>query len=79
MMTRDQTAIAVPLLNSYAHQYLGLSMDAVIVSGGQNADGWWLIVVADGKKPELVPDFDAAKALIDAVRPASLQGDKDNA
>ena len=73
MMTRGQTAIAVPLLNSYAHQYLGLSMDDVIVSGGQNADGWWLIVVADGKKPELVPDFDAAKALIDAVRPASVQ------
>ncbi len=65
-MTHDQAVIAVPLLNSYAHQYLGLTVNDVLVSGGRR-DGEWLLMVATDTGVEEAPDFDAAKAVIDTM------------
>ena len=65
-MNDDQAMIAVPLLNSYAHQYLGLSVDAVGVAGGRR-DGTWLLMVATKDGVAEAADFDEAKALIDAL------------
>jgi hypothetical protein len=67
-MTRDQAAIAVPILNSYAHQYLGMSPDRILVAAGNGPNGWVLIVATDGDvKP--AADLDAAKSMIDALQP----------
>ena len=66
-MTHDQAVIAVPLLNSYAHQYLGLSVDNVMIAGGRR-EGVWLLMVATDTGVEEAPDFDAAKAMIDSLR-----------
>lgn len=66
-MTREQAEIAVPILNSYAHQYLGLSRSEVLVAAGHGPAGWRLIV-ATGGAVQGVADLDAAKTIIDGVR-----------
>ena len=65
-MTHDQALIAVPLLNSYAHQYLGLSVDDVMIAGGRR-EGKWLLMVATDMGVAEATDFDAAKAMIDSL------------
>ena len=65
-MTHDQAIIAVPLLNSYAHQYLGLDQDDVMVAGGRREGDWLLMVATDSGVAEAT-DFDAAKAVIDTL------------
>lgn len=65
-MTRDQAAIAVLILNSYAHQYLGLPLDRVMVSGGKK-DGAWVLLVATEAGMQIAADLDAAKLMIDEV------------
>ena len=69
-MTHDQAVIAVPLLNSYAHQYLGLGIGDVMVAGGRR-NGDWLLMVATDTGVQEAGDFDAAKAMIDGLQPAS--------
>ena len=64
-MTEEQTIIAGPLLNSYAHQYLGLPPSKVIVAGAHGHDGWVLIVARIGHDTAFAKDFDEAKAMID--------------
>lgn len=65
-MTRAQLGIAVPLLNSYAHQYLGIHHGAIAIAGGIKGDECTLIVSADGwGEARPAEDFDAAKAMID--------------
>ena len=64
-MTREQCAVAVPILNSYAHQYLGLDRRRLLVAGGGKGGKWWLIVALPAG-PEKAADLDAAKAMIDA-------------
>lgn len=66
MMTEDQAKIAVPLANSYAHQYLGLSPGDVLISGGRKG-GSWMLLVATAAGVEVAEDFDAAKRIIDEV------------
>ena len=63
-MTKEQAAIAVPILNSYAHQYLGLKLGEVTVAAGHGPGGWRLMVALPGGVRE-VPDLDAAKQIID--------------
>ena len=65
-MTPDQARIAVPLLNSYAHQYLGLGVDDVLVSGA-SIGGRWQLIVAVPAGVQWADDFDAAKAAIDTL------------
>ena len=65
-MTHDQAVIAVPLLNSYAHQYLGLGLGDVMVAGGRR-EGKWLLMVATDMGVAEATDFDAAKAVIDTT------------
>lgn len=67
-MTRDQALIAVPLLNSYAHQFLGLTPGEVQIAGAANRAGGWTLIVARGDMEiEAALDFDTAKALIDEL------------
>ncbi len=66
-MTREQCAIAVIILNSYAHQYLGLALNRVLVAGGHGPAGWMLIVAID-ETTVAVADLDAAKRLIDELK-----------
>lgn len=68
-MTEDQAVAAVPLLNSYAHQYLGLSPSKVLVGGGHGPNGWKLIVAVKDRPTAAADDFDAAKRMIDEVSP----------
>lgn len=69
-MTNEQANIAVPLLNSYAHQYLGLPADAVSIAGARIEAEWILILATiDGVKE--AEDFDAAKAIIDKMERAA--------
>lgn len=68
-MTRDQAAIAVPILNSYAHQYLGLSPEQVMIAGGHGPNGW-VLIVAIGNDVRAAADLDAAKLMIDTLKPA---------
>ena len=63
-MTEEQAAIAVPILNSYAHQYLGLALGQVMIAAGHGPDGWRLMVALPGGVRE-APDLDAAKQIID--------------
>ncbi len=66
-MTAAQAAIAVPILNSYAHQYLGLSPNDILISGGRKGERWRLLVAhGDGIVTE-VADLDAAKQIVDGV------------
>lgn len=66
-MTPEQTAVAIPILNSYAHQYLGLNVGDVVVGGGLTDDGNGVLIVAIvGQETLGAHDFDAAKAAIDA-------------
>lgn len=67
-MTRDQASIAVPILNSYAHTYLGLPLDRVLVAAGNGPSGWVLIVAIDGDVSS-VTDLDDAKKMIDGAFP----------
>lgn len=64
-MTKEQAAIAVPILNSYAHQYLGLKQGQVIVAAGHGPQGWRLIVALPSGVQD-APDLDAAKQIIDS-------------
>ena len=71
-MTPDQARIAVPLLNSYAHEYLGLKQGDVMVGAGEK-DGLWDLFVATKASQDgvqIVKDFDAAKAIIDGLIPS---------
>ncbi len=73
-MTHDQAIIAVPLLNSYAHQYLGLGVGDVEIAGGRR-DGAWLLMVATDAGVQEAHDFDAAKVMIDGLRSSSPKCD----
>jgi hypothetical protein len=66
-LSKAQAGIAVPLLNSYAHQYLGLSpADIQVVAFEQGNEGWQLFVATPGEGT-LADNFDAAKLLIDKI------------
>ncbi len=69
-MTPEQAHIAVPLLNTYAHGYLGLTAADVLVAAGKK-DNDWMLIVATEPGVQGVSDFDGAKAIIDSVRPSS--------
>lgn len=64
-MTEAQTVVAGPLLNSYAHGYLGLPPIDVLVAGAHGRDGWGLIVARTGHETAFAKDFDEAKQMID--------------
>ena len=66
-MTPDQAAIAVPILNTYAHGYLGLPVSDVLVSGAE-LNGEWRLIVAIPTGVHWAVDLDHAKAIIDGVR-----------
>jgi hypothetical protein len=66
-MTYEQAAIAGPLLNSYAHSYLGLPYNSVLTTGAMKDDQWFLIVARAGHGAETVDSFDEAKRLIDEL------------
>ena len=68
-MTEAQASIAGPLLNSYAHQYLGLPYNAVLVTGAMKDGHWFLIVARDSHETARVETFDGAKLLIDELIP----------
>ena len=69
-ITEAQAAIAVPILNSYAHDYLGMEVTDILISGGGRVVGpemqyeWGLIVVTKDGAAQ-ADDLDAAKRLID--------------
>lgn len=65
-MTEAQATIAVPLLNSYAHQYLGLPPQDVLVSAGRK-NGRWFLLVGTPQNIAEAADFDEAKQMIDLV------------
>lgn len=71
-MTKSQAGIAVPLLNSYAHEYLGLTKNDVVVAGG-GIDGKCIIIVAMKEGVQEAQNFDAAKVMIDSIDPKTLQ------
>ena len=66
MMTQDQAGWAVPLLNTYAYGYLGLSANDVSLIAGRKKGIWSLIVATAGETTEAA-DFDAAKEIIDRI------------
>lgn len=75
-MNRGQTNIAQAILNSYAHQYLGIPHHQVMVAGAHNPEGWHLIIACDGG-PKIAHDLDAAKAIIDGLNiPSPIQEQK---
>ncbi len=72
----DRLAIGLALLNTYAHDYLGLPTGAIMVSGGVHKVGrfrsgrdavqcTFIVAMADRDKAEGADTFDAAKAIID--------------
>ena len=74
MMNEGQARIAIPLLNSYAHQYLGMPHNSIGIGGGRDPQrGWVLIVVGDHwDEGQEAKDFDEAKALIDTAAQAKF-------
>lgn len=76
-MNRDQAEIAVPFLNTYAHGYLGLARDKIIVVGIEHAGVWSLLVATlDSTTP--AADLDEAKALIDVLAKEKTAQNGDN-
>ena len=68
-LSKEQAAIGVPLLNSYAHQYLGLDPADVAIAAAHGHSGWYFVVAirGDGEPAHCAVDFSVAKALIDAT------------
>ena len=66
-MTEAQAGIAVAILNSYAHQYLGLSFGEILTMGGCRAGKWVLLVSCRNSPVTEAADLDAAKQIIDGV------------
>ena len=69
LLTEEQATIAAPLLNSYAHQYLGLNPDDILVASGRTKDNAYVLIVAQSDREEARTafDFDQAKEMIDAL------------
>ena len=66
-MTEAQAGIAMTLLNSYAHDYLGLSHADVMVAAGRKHEDLWILIVARKEGTLAAANFDAAKRIIDKV------------
>lgn len=64
-MTKEQASIAVPILNSYAHQYLGLQLGQVMVAAADFPQDGWRLMVALPSGVRTADDLDAAKQIID--------------
>ena len=67
-MNRAKCQTAAMLLNNYAHEFLGLAHDVVMIAGAakKGSDEFLLIVATEGGCQQ-ASGFDECKALIDKL------------